>query len=261
MPEGHTIHRVARDHNQRFAGQKLEVSSPQGRFESGAAELDGKRLIRVEAYGKHLFYHWEENLCLHIHLGLYGKFRLHKCPPPEPRGAVRVRMVGQQHAFDLNGPTACDLVAQEARESILARLGQDPLREDGDFESLWRRVQRSRSPIGALLLNQSVFAGVGNVYRAELLFDAGIDPRRPANEISREQYESLWERLVQWLQIGVKYNRIITADPPKKKPRSRMNRQERLLCYKKSNCPRCKSAIDKFELGGRTIYACLNCQT
>ncbi|MEM6331080.1 MAG: DNA-formamidopyrimidine glycosylase family protein, partial [Planctomycetota bacterium] len=75
MPEGHTIHRLARDHNRDLAGQKLRVSSPQGRFEEGAAQLDGRKLIDVDAHGKHLGYRFTGGHVVHIHLGLYGKFR------------------------------------------------------------------------------------------------------------------------------------------------------------------------------------------
>lgn len=91
MPEGHTIHRMARDHGKWFAGQRLTVASPQGRFESEAQSLNGKVLKTVEAHGKHLYYVFTGGSVLHIHLGLYGKFRLFKNPPPEPRGAVRVQ--------------------------------------------------------------------------------------------------------------------------------------------------------------------------
>jgi endonuclease-8 len=120
MPEGHTIHRVARDHRHRFAGQPLEVTSPQGRFRAGATKLDGLVLEKVEAYGKHLFYWWEASQILHVHLGLYGKFRNHRCPPPQPRGAVRLRVVGRSHAFDLNGPTACEIITVKKLISLTA---------------------------------------------------------------------------------------------------------------------------------------------
>ena len=89
MPEGHTIHRIARDHHKWFAGQKLIATSPQGRFEDEAKRINGKTLRAVTAHGKHLFYHWNRNLIGHIHLGLYGKFRVHQNPAPEPRGAVQ----------------------------------------------------------------------------------------------------------------------------------------------------------------------------
>lgn len=160
MPEGHTIHRIARDHQNWFAGQKLIVSSPQGRFEEGASNISGKKLRDVTAHGKHLFYHWNRNLIGHVHLGLYGKFRLHKNPPPEPRGVVRVRMIGEEKSFDLNGPNCCELIDKAKHEELRLRLGEDPLRDDASAEWVWQRMQKSRSAIGSLLLNQSVMGVV-----------------------------------------------------------------------------------------------------
>ncbi len=74
MPEGHTIHRLARQQQKLFGGQVVHLSSPQGRFADGAALLDGHRLTGTEAVGKHLLQHYEDAPSLHIHLGLYGKF-------------------------------------------------------------------------------------------------------------------------------------------------------------------------------------------
>ena len=103
MPEGHTIHRLARDHRRDFVGQKLRVSSPQGRFTAEAKKLNGSVLNGVEAFGKHLFYEWGRKV-MHIHLGLYGKFRRHKLPVPEPRGAVRVRLSVRQSTITATPP-------------------------------------------------------------------------------------------------------------------------------------------------------------
>jgi len=260
MPEGHMIHRLARDHSKRFSGA-LKVSSPQGRFEAGARQIDGARLERIEAFGKHLFYWWSGNHVLHIHLGLYGKFRNHQSPPPQPRGAVRLRVVGQEHAFDLNGPTACELIGPQGRDKIVARLGADPLRNDADVEKAWTRISRSRAAIGKLLLDQSVIAGAGNIYRAEVLFANRIDPDRAGNTLTREEFDVIWQTLVDMLSIGVRYNRIITADPQEVgKPRSRMTRTERLMCYKKELCPRCQAEIKVWDLAARKMYACPKCQ-
>lgn len=192
MPEGHTIHRLAQDHTRDFAGQKLKVSSPQGRFIDGAKLLSGKKLTTVEACGKHLFYRWSGKRTLHIHLGLYGKFRRHKLPVPEPRGAVRLRVIGQELAFDLNGPNCCELLTDKEVDAVFNRLGPDPLRADADPERVWKRMSRSRAAIGGLLLNQAVIAGVGNVYRAEALHLLGIDPERPGNSLSRNEFDALW---------------------------------------------------------------------
>ncbi|MEM6666396.1 MAG: DNA-formamidopyrimidine glycosylase family protein, partial [Pseudomonadota bacterium] len=111
MPEGHTIHRAARDHRRMLKGHALKVASPQGRFAAGAAHLDGRVCHGIEAYGKHLLYLFDDDATLHIHLGLFGRFKKHKQPLPEPKGAVRIRMEGETHGVDINGPTICEILA------------------------------------------------------------------------------------------------------------------------------------------------------
>jgi endonuclease-8 len=261
MPEGHTIHRIARDHSRDFAGQRLSVTSPQGRFAVEARKLDGRELQAVEAHGKHLCYRWRGRRLLHIHLGLYGKFRRHRVPPPPPRGQVRLRVVAAERAFDLNGPTRCELLSAAEWSAIQARLGPDPLRADSDPEQAWKRIGRSRAAIGKLLLDQSVIAGVGNVYRSEVMHLLALHPERPGNSLTREEFDALWSRLQSLLKIGVRYNRIIIAEPGDVgKPRGRMNRQERLLIYKRTTCSRCDASVDSWLLGARKVFACPHCQ-
>ncbi len=211
MPEGHTIHRVARDHSKRYVGQSLTVMSPQGRFRAGARQLDGATLEQVEAYGKHLFYRWEGERLVHIHLGLYGKFRNHRCPPPEPRGAVRLRVIGEGHAFDLNGPTACELISPVQRDKILARLGADPLRKVADVEAAWQRINHSRAAIGKLLLDQSVIAGVGRHPQVDLA-DARLRAR--AEQIIRTEIDFMSNRefAAEALETRETIEEVISAD-------------------------------------------------
>ena len=262
MPEGHTIHRLARDHTRDFAGQTLKVSSPQGRFADGARRLSGKTLERVDAHGKHLCYLFGVRTYLHIHLGLYGKFRSLDLPAPEPVGTVRLRVIGTANAFDLSGPNCCELISKTDWTKIRDRLGPDPLREDADPQQAWDRIRRSRSAIGTLLMNQAIISGVGNVYRSEVLFVLRIHPERPGNELQRDEFDILWTTLAKLLQIGVKYDRIIVADPKEiGKSRARMSRAERLLVYKHEICSRCDGPIDRWALGGRTAYACRRCQS
>ena len=261
MPEGHTIHRLARDHTRDFVGQKLKLSSPQGRFADEAELLSGKKLKGIQAHGKHLCYEFPANRYVHIHLGLYGKFRPHKLPAPEPRGAVRLRVIGTAKAFDLNGPNCCELISKADWEKIQDRLGPDPLRKDANPEEVWNKISKSRQAIGKLLMDQSVVAGVGNVYRAEVLFLLGIHPERAGKDVERSEFDALWKLLVELLEIGVKYNRIIIADPKDiGKPRSRMNREERLLIYKHKVCSKCDGDVDWWDLGARKAYACKRCQ-
>ena len=262
MPEGHTIHRIARDHTRDYVGQVLQTSSPQGRFRKEARILNGLKLEAVDAWGKHLFYRWEGKHRLHIHLGLYGKFKTKTLPVPAPLGAVRLRLTGQSKAFDLHGPNTCELIDDQQWENITSRLGADPLRKDADVESVWNRISNSRAAIGTLLLNQSIIAGVGNVYRAEVLHILGIHPERQGRELTRDEFNTMWKLIVSLLKIGVKHNRIITSEPADiGKPRRQMSQDERLQVYKHSPCQKCDTEIESWTVGARTIYAWTNCQT
>jgi len=268
MPEGHTVHRMARDHSKHLAGQIICVSSPQGRFAGEAKRLDRKRLVSASAHGKHLFYRWvnpkaarPREVVMHVHLGLYGKFRVHKNPPPEPRGAVRVRMIGDRRTIDLNGPTKCEILDSSQLQSLENRLGADPLNPKSDPESAFERLRRSKKAIGSALLDQSIIAGIGNIYRAEILHLMEIDPEKPSRDLSEDQLDQLWHLTVDLFQIGVKQNRIITVDLNSiNKPISRLTKDERLLIYKKHKCSRCATAVRKWTLGARTMYACPKCQ-
>lgn len=261
MPEGHTVHRIARDHTNWLVGGRVRATSPQGRFAAAACRIDGRELTNVDAYGKHLFYEFDDASIVHVHLGLFGRFRVHREEVPAPRDAVRLRLRGEQRTIDLSGPTVCELTERAALAPLFARLGPDPLRADAEPERAWAKISRSRAPIGALLLNQSVIAGLGNIYRAEILHILEIHPQRPGNAITRAQFERIWSLAVQLLEVGVKYNRIITADPlTLGKPYSRFKREERLLIYQRPECPRCGADVYYWELGSRTVYACDACQ-
>jgi len=261
MPEGHTIHRIARDHQKWLAGQKLTVTSPQGRFSVEAKRLSGRNLLSVEAHGKHLFYLFGNDCILHIHLGLYGKFRFYKIPAPEPRGEVRVRMIGETHGFDLNGPNQCELITQKEVQQLRSRLGVDPLSGNSDPGQLWQKLQRSKRQIGSVLLDQSLIAGVGNIFRAEILFMLGIHPNRSARDLTREEFEKLWDLTQNLLEIGVRYNRIITVSKKDIGKRlSLLTNEERLHIYKKTYCPRCTGPVNQTDSAGRILYFCPNCQ-
>ena len=267
MPEGHTLHRLARLHQRRYAGSPVRVSSPQGRF-TDAAALDGRVLTKASAWGKHLFHHYagEKNggaAIVHVHLGLYGTFRESATPMPEPVGQVRMRIVGAQYGTDLRGPTACDLIDEAQMSAILDRLGPDPLRSDAKPEAAWARITKSRKAIGALLMDQSVVAGVGNVYRAELLFRHGIDPYRPGVDLDEMEFRLAWADLVDLMKVGVRRGRIITVRPEHdagapsygpKRPRS--------YVYRRAGdaCRLCATPIRSAVMEGRNLFWCPGCQ-
>ena len=262
MPEGHTLHRLARLHQRRYAGQQVGVSSPQGRF-ADAERLDGRRFLRACAWGKHLFHHYDGGPIVHVHLGLYGTFREHRTPMPEPRGAVRMRIVGTDYGTDLRGPTACEVIDEAQMAAILARLGPDPLRADADPAPAWARISKSRKAIGALLMDQSVLAGVGNVYRSELLFRHGIDPYRPGREVDSGEFDAAWSDLVELMKLGVRRGRIIVVRPehdhgdPAYGPR-----RPRTYVYRRTGepCRLCGTPVRHAEMEGRNLFWCPACQ-
>ena len=239
----------------------MHVTSPQGRFAEPAKVLDGNTLRAVDACGKHLFYHFSDRKILHIHLGLYGKFRVYDNPPPDPRGAVRVRMMDKKNTIDLNGPTACEVIDALEADEILARLGPDPLRDDAAPAEAWTRIHESRTPIGMLLMDQSVIAGIGNIYRCELLWLLKINPLTPGHALSRPQFTALWRLTKQLMEIAVKHGWIVTVDLKRlKKPIAKLSRSERFNVYKQTKCPRCGSPVTRSLMGGRQVFTCKHCQ-
>ena len=144
MPEGHTLHRLAREHRSCSPAGRCAVSSPQGRFADGAALLDGRVLRRTEAYGKHLLHHYGAARSLHVHLGLYGKFTERPRLPPEPAGRCgcgwRPTSAGPTCAG--RPPASCS--RRPRSTALFARLGPDPLRRDADPARPTARISRSR---------------------------------------------------------------------------------------------------------------------
>lgn len=265
MPEGHTIHRYARLHRATLVGDALVVWSPQGRFDAGARRLDGSRVDDVEAHGKHLFYRWSVDgapATLHVHLGLFGRFRTHRDLAPEPTPGTRLAVSTHDTVLYLSGPTACDLVDPDQEAQLRARLGPDPLRDD-DPDPAFAALGRRRVGIGQTLLDQRVIAGVGNVYRAELLFLLGVHPDTPSRQIDRSTFDRLWALLRTLLSDGERRGRIVTVQPEDRdRPPSRLARYERLYVYGRGGqpCRRCATTIVSWELGGRTVSACPTCQ-
>jgi len=268
VPEGHTLHRLARLHQRRFGAHPVAVSSPQGRFADGAAAVNGRVLRKATAWGKHLFHDYDTGLIVHVHLGLYGSFAEWPVPAEEaqplPVGQVRMRMVGAEFGTDLRGPTACEVIDEAQVDAVIARLGPDPLRRDAESALAWARISKSRRPIGALLMDQAVIAGVGNVYRSELLFRHRIDPYRPGTDISADEFDAAWADLVDLMRIGLRRGKILAVRPehdhgaPSYAPG-----RPRTYVYRRAGepCRVCGTTVLTAVLEGRNVFWCPTCQT
>ena len=324
MPEGHTIHRLAAALSELYAGRRLAVSSPQGRFAAGAARLNGQVLLDARAHGKHLFLPFapaadlplddDAVVWLRIHLGLYGAWTFDgdaeftaphaigaprrrvgergehplrhgggsalsglsggegdagaPAPglwePPEPRGAVRLRLAGEHGVADLTGPAACELLDAEGLAAVRRRLGPDPLRADGDIEVFVAGVRRRRRPIGELLMDQSVISGVGNIFRAETLLRCGVSPFRAGDRLSADRVRSLWRDLVPLMEYGVATGFITTveaADVPDPLPEGDEEAARWYVYHRTARpCLRCGAPVRERTVAGRRLFWCAACQ-
>ena len=254
------MHRHARELAERFAGRAVEASSPQGRFAEGAAAIDGTTLVATEAYGKHLFLSFGdgETRVVHVHLGRQG-FWLWGPPDGTPRPSVRFRMASDTLAADLIAPIVCELGDLLLRDAAVERLGPDPLRVDADPVRARVAIKRSRQPIGSLLLDQAVIAGLGNVLRAEILNIVRIHPSTPGSALDDAAVERLWTCATHVMRRAEAEGRIITRRPAGIPPED-LDEVEGRYVYKRETCGRCGTTLEQLTLGGRAIAACPLCQ-
>ncbi len=221
-------------------------------------------LTDASAWGKHLFLHWDDDDgaghdVLHVHLGLVGKFRRRTLPVTDTSDALRLRLAGPTHAWDLTGAIICEIRDPGVVDEVAAKLGPDPLRADADPERFLDRVRRSDAPIGTLLLDQSVIAGIGNVYRAEILHLTGIHPERAGRSLTTNEAKALWDTSVRQLRLGLERNRIVTV-PLAGRKAARIPRAESVHVYDQERCRTCGGPVERTSVGNRNSFACPTCQ-
>jgi endonuclease-8 len=265
MPEGHSIHRVANTFESDYLNSKVKIFSPQGRFESDAKLVSGRKLVQSTAIGKQLFLGFDNELTLRIHLGIYGKWNFYKVPvskAPEVWGAVRARFGVTNFSCVLRGPKVCEVIDQEGVDLVRKRFGPDPLNPDPTGSEALKfvaKVKSSKAPIGAALMNQAVISGIGNVYRAELLFRAGLNPKTPGEKISEDQLLAIWDDCVKLMRIGVKKGIMLTRDDYLT---GRVLLADRYFVYKREGlpCRVCNKKVVLEEFLARKLYYCSKCQ-
>ncbi|XVQ85105.1 DNA-formamidopyrimidine glycosylase family protein [Microbispora siamensis] len=246
MPEGHLVHRYADEQHEALAGRVVRATSPQGRFD--ARPYDGRVVEGVEALGKHLLYRVEDAPPIHVHLGMQGLFLRYDDPAAEPRKGTRLRLASGETAFDLIAPARCESLDERALAALRAATGPDPLSRDTDRDAIReeavRRLLAARGAVGAAVLDQSVWSGIGNAWRAELLFLTGLDPG--ARDIGAEAAGRLWDTAVRYLALGRDAGQVV-SDP---------DAPDERWVYKRERCRRCGAAVRTWTLASRTAYAC-----
>lgn len=267
MVEGHSVHRVAHAHRQKLVSKKFCATSPNGRFTEGAACIDGKKLCKIEVIGKNLFYFFStcegtgpnEFVVMHVHFGMAGAFAVGNLEMAT-KSTTRLRLTHAESGLSahLSAMTVRHGTVEQMYDATRAKLGHDPLRQDSNGLQLWDKVKKSKKSIGRLLMDQGFFAGVGNIYRCEILFVAGLHPDVLGCELTIDQFIRVWDTTVKLMQRGFQTGSILTVDSEEGLALGRP--KLRRWIYNQARCARCGTSIVKWEIVKRTCYACPTCQ-
>lgn len=202
MPEGDTIHYAAMRIRSVLEGRvprEILTPQPRHRLDRWPERLSGCRVAAVEAHGKHLFLRFAAGgaqaggLTLHSHLRMSGSWRVYEAGRPWRRSPGRAWLVIRAEGWEVvqfDGPVLELLSdARARRDPRLSRLGPDVLGRTFDEDLFLRnlRAEDPRRPIGDSLLNQRILAGIGNLWKAEACFAAGVDPWRPTGAVRDEE--------------------------------------------------------------------------
>jgi endonuclease VIII len=243
VPEGDAIHRAAR-RLQPLVGERIAVEAPHPRAAAtGVAEkLDGRRLVRVEALGKNLLLHFENGLVLRSHLRMSGRWRVGE-PGGKRFGRPWLVLTGREHEATLWGGPVLEL-----HRRGVSRLGPDILSEPPAFEAMLERLRTEDQgrAVGDALLDQRLVAGIGNVWKAESLWRAGVSPWRPLVDVSDDELRDVLGWAAQLMR------RSVEGDRGERAVYRRVGRP----------CPRCGTRIRSHGQGdsNRIAYWCATCQ-
>ena len=259
MPEGDTIHFAANRIRPVLLGRVPdEIRTPHPRFgrDRWPQRLAGREIEAVEAHGKHLFLRFAGDLTIHSHLRMTGSWRVHADGERWGRAPHRAWLVLRAPDTDVvqfDGPVL-ELLTETRRrfDARLAALGPDIVKDDFDEARFLRRLREDdpTRAIGDALLDQRTVAGIGNMWKCEACFLAGIDPWRPAGEVS-----------------DADVLRIIRAVRPLMRQSAldgMQNRHRTIYTKAGTPCPRCGQGRIQVRGQGddnRLTYWCAACQT
>jgi endonuclease-8 len=278
MPEGDTIYRSARAMQRAIGGQLCTG------FETGLAHLArvdderpiaGRTIERVEARGKWLLVHFSGDAILLTHMLMSGSWHLYRTGEKWFLGKDRMRAVirtADWQAVAFNVPVAEFHTARSLeRYTQLPKLGVDVLGAEYSVEAGVARLkayaaEHPEAEVAVVLLNQRVLAGLGNVYKSEVAFAAGVNPFRAMRTLTDKEYEVMAERAQRWMQQNVKDGAgdgIVTY-AGNRRTTGNSNRDDRLWVYgrKGQECRRCGAVIEMRKQGvqARSTYWCPGCQ-
>lgn len=262
MPEGDTVHRVARVLSGELVGRTVDRLELRDR--GALPELSGARVEGVEALGKHMLVHLSGGWSLRIHLGMKGRWRRLHARQKRPRHPTVLLVTGER-AYVCDGAYRADAVrtSEVRRHPKVARLGPDLLADPPELDEAVRRAThpaRADREVGELLLDQRVAAGIGNVYKSEVLFECGVHPRTPLGRLQEEEIRALFEKAAHLMRLNL-LTRRRTHVPLRRRPTPS---SQRLWVYGRAGdpCLDCGTPIERVLQGdmGRSTYFCPRCQ-
>lgn len=271
MPEGDTLHHAAKRVGAALVGQEiLEILTPQPRhrLDHWPERLASRGVRSVDARGKHLFVRFEGDLTLHSHLrmgGWWGVYRRGQRWGRSPRRAWLVLRTTEREVVQFDGPVLELMTDSRTRFDLrLAALGPDILADRFDEATFLRRLREDEPSrgVGDALLDQRILAGIGNVWKSEACFLAGVDPWRHTGEVGDDEVLEIVRGARPLMQLSAERGgRIVTRYPPNRRnPRSHEDR----WVYERAGlpCRRCETRIRARGQGddNRTTYWCPECQ-
>lgn len=262
MPEGDTVHRVARVLGREVTGKTVTALALRDR--GAIEELSGRVVEGVEAVGKQMLIHLAGGWSVRVHLGMNGTWRRLHVGQRRPADATVTMLVGET-VYVCQGAYRAEPVRTAAarRHPKLARLGPDLLADPPDIDGA---VRRARHPayagreIGDLLLDQRVAAGIGNVYKSEVLFECRVHPRTRVGRLEPAVVRALFEKAAHLMRLNL-LTRRRTHVPLRRRPTPS---SQRLWVYGRAGrpCLDCGARIQRFTQGdmGRSTWFCPTCQ-
>ena len=255
MPEGDSIARAAERLRPVLVGNEIvSVYGTAPLVRSNVRRLTGRRVTAVRTFGKHLMIDFDQGYSVRVHLGMPGRWRVMPADRPTPGSARLVLSTAAHHVCCFAAPEV-EVDRTPAIERRLERLGPDVLAEDFDPRHLIQRARtRPSQAVAEVLLDQRVVAGIGNVYKSELLFLAGVNPLATVEEVSDDELLDIANRAKQLLAVNVRAGARSTTG-------ERFRGRETWV-YERAGrpCRRCAAEVATGRIGDRVTFWCPGCQ-
>ncbi len=290
MPELPEVETIKRDLNKSIKGKKILeilycdtknlIKEPS--FKEFEREIKNKEIKEIKRRAKNLLFYLSSDKVLLIHLKLTGhlllvdsKYKIKNSKwtgdnLPEELKDPRNQFIhlsfllsdGNQLALsDLRKFAAIRLIDKESLANYLSEYGPEPLEKDFTFEKFKEAIKNRKGPIKKILMDQSVIAGIGNIYSDEILFESGILPARDVKDLSEKELKRIYNSISNVLKKAIKLRGESISDFRDIKGRlGRFDRERFVYRREGKPCKKCGTIIERIKIGGRSAHFCPKCQ-